>query len=422
MYIIRPVRLCGQPRFGLLDDQFMVPTLEKSCKRVRDAIGGGLATGMALIECAEAMASVSPFDGRMQPVTTRDGVAFIRDDFKAPLLTLRPCFEFMKSARTRRKIIVIGEISSVASKKEMTYAKTAILAQEVADITIFVGPWASRVHKTRKPGEQDALHAFSHVRDAANYVNSITREGDLVLLKGTNKWDHLLRAILARSESIACWRDDCRRDSFCNECPYRAKPSGAPTLPPTTTITDTATPFPTPGLGNPEARYSGTPHNVGYEVLDRLAASSGLTWKEIAKAWIARGSSPVRAMCLVKIRLAMNLTGAGLKWLSDSMAFSPAQCILVFDDLDLPLGSVKTRLRGSAGGHRGVASILEAFQTDAFRRVKVGVGQEGRKRNRLDFVLTPFAAESRATIDQAILTAEPRLLEMVKRPSVAQGH
>jgi PTH1 family peptidyl-tRNA hydrolase len=95
---------------------------------------------------------------------------------------------------------------------------------------------------------------------------------------------------------------------------------------------------------------------------------------------------------------------------------------LVFDDLDLPLGSVKTRLRGSAGGHRGVASILEAFQTDAFRRVKVGVGQEGRKRNRLDFVLTPFAAESRATIDQAILTAEPRLLEMVKRPSVAQGH
>ena len=68
------------------------------------------------------------------------------------------------------------------------------------------------------------------------------------------------------------------------------------------------------------------------------------------------------------------------------MAFSPEQCILVFDDLDLPLGAVKTRIKGGAGGHRGVASILEAFQTDAIRRVKIGVGKAGEKLDRVTYV------------------------------------
>ena len=69
----------------------------------------------------------------------------------------------------------------------------------------------------------------------------------------------------------------------------------------------------------------------------------------------------------------MNLTGQTLKRLSETMKFSVAQCILVFDDIDLPIGKVRTRMSGSSGGHRGVASILEAFQSDRFRRIKIGV-------------------------------------------------
>ena len=164
----------------------------------------------------------------MQPVSTPEGVTFIRDDYKAPLWTVDACFEFMKAARAKRKIIVIGELQDIASQKGTKYAKVAMLAQEIADIAIFVGPWASSVLKARKPGREDALRAFSHVRDAAEYLNSITREGDLVLLKGANKQNHLLRIILARTHSIACWRDDCERNSFCNECPDRNKPSGPP--------------------------------------------------------------------------------------------------------------------------------------------------------------------------------------------------
>ncbi|MBL0208240.1 MAG: aminoacyl-tRNA hydrolase [Propionivibrio sp.] len=136
------------------------------------------------------------------------------------------------------------------------------------------------------------------------------------------------------------------------------------------------------GLGNPESRYTDTPHNVGYEVADRLATSWGLKWDKNPEVWFARGSVNGQAVCLLKMRLAMNLTGPGLKQLSETMRFSPEQCILVFDDLDLPLGAVKTRIKGSAGGHRGVASILEAFQTDAIRRVKIGVGNGDKDRSR----------------------------------------
>ena len=320
-----------------------------------------------------------------------------------------------------------AKFQTSAPLKEVTYKRIAIRAQEIADVTIFVGPWASSVLKARKPGGEDALRAFSHVRDAAEYIKSITREGDLVLLKGTNRQDHLQRIILARSGNVACWREDCDRVSFCNECPDLNKPSGAPLLlkPKITSETTLRIPPSAPrrletdeqvivGLGNPEPRYIGTPHNVGYEVVDQMAASLNLAWEATPEAWVARGSSNGRAVCLIKIRMPMNATGAGLKQLSESMAFTPEHCVLVFDDLDLPLGTVRTRLRGSAGGHLGVASILEAFQSDAIRRVKVGVGKAGEKLDRASYVLTAFDADSRIAIDQSIQIAVTRVLELVE--------
>ena len=399
---------------------------------VLGAIGGGLATGMTLEDCAAGIATVTPFEGRMQSVTTPDGITFIRDDFKAPLWTLDACFDFMKAARAKRKIIVIGTLSDYgagtgASKK---YADVARLAQEIADITVFVGPWASSVLKTHKPGHEDALRTYVHVRDATQYVNSIAREGDLVLLKGTTKQDHLLRIILARSNEVSCWRDDCARGSFCNECPDRMKPSGAPPIHQQLALpeaavrhSDVGTLEPSEqvivGLGNPEAKYSNTPHNIGYAAVERLAESLGLEWIAMPHALFARGVVRGQSICLIKVNTNMNLIGGALKKLSDGMSFNPAQCILVYDDLDLPLGTVRTRLSGSAGGHRGVASILEAFQTDRFRRVKVGVGQVGIKLDRAAYVLKPFDATSGETVKNAVAAAVAKLLEIAKVHSVA---
>lgn len=402
---------------------------------VLGAIGGALSSGLTLAECSEGIAQVPPFEGRMQPVAMSDGVTFIRDDFKAPLWTLDTCFEFMSAAQVKRKIVVIGTLSDYgkgtgAAKK---YADVARRAQKIADVTVVVGPWASSALKAREQSMGDAFRVFSRVRDASEYVNMIALEGDLVLLKGTNKQDHLQRIIMDRSGSIACWRDDCDRYEFCNECAFREKTSGLPVLITSASsahreLQESAVVVPPIkpeeqviiGLGNPEAKYEGTPHNVGFEVVERLAAVSDLSWNPTPDGSIARGFSQGYALCLVKINMPMNLIGAGLKRLSERMAFGPDQCILVFDDLDMPLGTVRTRMSGGAGGHRGVTSILEAFQADTFRRVKVGVGKDGAKRDRVAYVLTPFASTSRAAVDQATSLAGMQLMDLLRRQRLAK--
>lgn len=401
---------------------------------VLGTVGGGLATGMTLAQCADALASVEPFDGRMQPVTTPDGVTFMRDDFKAPWWTLDSCFEFMSTARATRKIIVLGELSDVGATKGSSYAHAATRAQEIAELTVVVGSWSSSALKARRADKPEALHVFAHVRDAAEYLKGVTCQGDLILLKGTNRQDHLQRLILSRTGGVACWRDDCRVVSFCDQCDQRMKPSGAPLLMQRRGSIGAVThPESIPvtriepgeqvivGLGNPEARYAGTPHNIGYELVDQLATTLGLSWSAHPEAWIARGAMEGRPVCLIKIRLAMNATGAGLKQLSSRMGFGPEQCVLVLDDLDLPLGTAKARQRGGSGGHRGAGSILEAFQTDAFRRIKIGVGQAGVSLRRAEYVLTPFDAASGVAVEAALSTATTRLRSMLAHPAAAIG-
>lgn len=392
---------------------------------VLGAIGGGLAAGMTLTECAQGIASVAPFEGRMQPVASRDGVTFMRDDWKAPLWTVDACFDFMRSAQATRKIVVLGELSDAGYSKSTAYARVATQAQEWADITILVGAWASSALKARSHNAGGVFRAFSHVRDASDFVNASARSGDLILLKGTNRQDHLLRIILARDDAVACWRDDCRRYVFCDECPDRNKRSGAPSLLTQMAEQGAATVSGSEqlaiasdeqvivGLGNPESKYTGSPHNIGYEVVDLLAHMWGFTWLETPDAWIARGSSQGQAVCLIKVRLAMNGIGAGLKRIAGESRFAPEQSVLVHDDLNLSLGTVRTRLAGGAGGHRGVASILEAFQADTFRRVKLGIGQANARERQVDYVLSPWDPSSRPTVDSAVRTAAERVAEML---------
>ncbi len=383
------------------------------------AVGGGRAMGLSLEECSKGLATVEPFEGRMQPVTTSDGVTFIRDDFKAPYWTLEACYDFLESAQANRKILVIGEISDVESiGKEASYARTAKRAQDVADIVVFVGPWASSALKARRPGSADSLKAFSRVQDASNFVNDTARPGDLVLLKGTTKQDHLYRIVLARTNSIACWRDDCQIERFCSACQHRMTPSGAAALVPgvehPTTDAQTGSALePTldpdtqfvVGLGNAGNQYANTPHNIGFSVLDRFADELGSEWLETPVAWRAVGSVDGRPVCLIKFKTVINLTGGSLARFLQGTAFRSDHCVLVYDDLDLPIGTIRARQQGSAGGHRGVASILEAFQTDKIRRVKVGARQEGTSLGRAEYVLTAFSPSDQVAIDQSIQVA-----------------
>ena len=117
----------------------------------------------------------------------------------------------------------------------------------------------------------------------------------------------------------------------------------------------------------------------------------------------------------------MNTSGSALCALAARFGFDTRACILVHDDLDLPLGNVRARMSGSAGGHRGVASVLDACQSDAVRRVKVGVGRPDGGQRVADYVLRPFADADRPAVERACETAAQRVLGMVATPAPAEA-
>lgn len=389
------------------------------------AIGAGLAAGLSLTECAHGISQIPPIEGRMQPVLAPGGVSFIRDDFKAPAWTIHPLIEQLRDARARRKIFVLGTISDCRDTPTAVY-KTAQEALAVADIVIFTGRFASAALKAKGPRTGSRLYVFTHINDAANFLQSICQEGDLIVLKATNKKDHMSRIVLAMSgQTVNCWVDDCGRGMFCSQCSHLQSHRGPPglltTLPenePGTEPAGSPPPSAEPddqfviGLGNPGPEFAGTPHNLGYEALDALCDSLDGSWAEYADAWIGETALADRRLWLIKLKSPMNLSGGALLRLSSAMGFAADRCILVFDDTDLPLGKVRTKMLGSSGGHRGVASILEAFQTNGFRRVKIGVRATSSD---APAVLQRFDDEAGATIRQSFPVVAKHVRQLAAR-------
>ena len=391
------------------------------------AMAASMALGVRLEAAAEGVAACAPMRGRMQPHRTKGGIDIVRDDWKAPLWTCDAALEFMRQAVAPRKIVVLGTVSDITGDASRQYARLARRALAVADHVVFVGQWASRVLGVTPPDEGKSIRAFGSVRQASEYLRTLARRGDLVLLKGTNRKDHLERIVFAFDEAIQCWQDDCGRESFCVGCRYLNVPSssargsdfaGADANVGSTPqwMPERGEAIPSPqfvvGLGNPGARYRDTPHNVGCAVLDQLAESRQLRWERAGDAWIARTAAPDPQLYLVKLDACVNESGAVLRSLLAARHWHPGTGILVHDDLDLPMGKVKVRMRGSAGGHKGVSSILDTFQTDAIRRVKVGVGRPGAGSAASDFVLESFSGDDLPVIRKAQAEAAGRVLSL----------
>ncbi len=156
------------------------------------------------------------------------------------------------------------------------------------------------------------------------------------------------------------------------------------------------------GLGNPGARYRGTRHNVGFRVVERL----GERW-EIAfsgrrhDAEVGVGEVAGARTVLAMPRTFMNASGESVVKLRRAYRVVPAGIIAVYDDLDLPLGRVRIRGGGRAGGHRGVASLIEVLGAE-FARVRVGIGRPPGDRDPIDFVLERFAPAERAVVEGAV--------------------
>jgi PTH1 family peptidyl-tRNA hydrolase len=170
------------------------------------------------------------------------------------------------------------------------------------------------------------------------------------------------------------------------------------------------------GLGNPGPEYRETRHNVGQRVVDALARSLHRPWRREGQAVVARAQWRGEPIYLVKPLSFMNVSGSALTTVLRTLHADPADLILVYDDLDLPLGAVRVRMKGSAGGHNGVRSVIEALGTSDIRRVKVGIGRPDTKADVPDHVLSTFEPEELPLVEAAVSTAGDRVLTLLHSP------
>jgi PTH1 family peptidyl-tRNA hydrolase len=114
----------------------------------------------------------------------------------------------------------------------------------------------------------------------------------------------------------------------------------------------------------------------------------------------------------------MNLSGPAVRRALARLSAEPVELILVYDDIDLPLGTIRIRMKGSHGGHNGVRSVIETLGTEEIRRVKVGIGRPEHKGDVPDHVLTGFEPEEEETVAKVVETAADRVLELLSRASI----
>jgi PTH1 family peptidyl-tRNA hydrolase len=172
------------------------------------------------------------------------------------------------------------------------------------------------------------------------------------------------------------------------------------------------------GLGNPGPEYRDTRHNVGQRVLDHLAGETfrGAPWRREGAWAVCAGRWRGDTVTLVKPRAFMNESGPVVARALREHRADHHDLILVYDDIDLPLGAVRVRMKGSAGGHNGVRSVIAALGTPDIRRVKVGIGRPQHKAQVPDHVLTGFEPDELPVVDTAVAEAAERVLALLQTP------
>ncbi|HUB01762.1 MAG TPA: aminoacyl-tRNA hydrolase [Terriglobales bacterium] len=146
------------------------------------------------------------------------------------------------------------------------------------------------------------------------------------------------------------------------------------------------------GLGNPGIEYQGTPHNLGFLTIDEIANRLGMEVRNRqCRALTARATIAGRSMILAKPETYMNLSGLSVAELvAEHQVDVKTGLIVIYDELDLPLGTIRIRQRGGTAGHNGMESIVGALGTDEFLRVRLGIAPDHKVSDGAKFVLTPF--------------------------------
>lgn len=170
------------------------------------------------------------------------------------------------------------------------------------------------------------------------------------------------------------------------------------------------------GLGNPEPKYDKTRHNIGFEAVDSLSRRWQLSWENNRRfqGLITQGWSPQRdKIWLLKPLTYMNRSGQSVRAVLDWYKLSPESVLVVYDDMDLPLGRLRLRLSGSAGGHNGMKSLISHLGTQAFPRLRIGIGKSDRP-EAISHVLGKFAPDEQPLVSEVLTLATEAMERSLK--------
>ncbi len=158
------------------------------------------------------------------------------------------------------------------------------------------------------------------------------------------------------------------------------------------------------GLGNPGKEYEKTPHNVGFMAVDEIANKNNLTFTLSQKhqAMVAEGKIKGKKITLLKPLTYMNLSGNAVRSYIEYYKIDINDVIVIYDDMDLPLGNLRIRKLGSSGGHNGIKSIIANLQTEEFKRIRIGIGRPTNNLNTVDFVLHNLTKEEEKILREKI--------------------
>jgi PTH1 family peptidyl-tRNA hydrolase len=169
------------------------------------------------------------------------------------------------------------------------------------------------------------------------------------------------------------------------------------------------------GLGNPGREYRDNRHNIGFLALDRLAARLGLSFSRLeSKALVTKGEHEGRRLLLAKPQTYMNLSGQAVGALLRYYKVPLENLLVVYDDVDLPLGTLRLRPGGGSGGQKGMASIIERLGSQDFPRLRVGVGRPPGRMNAADYVLEDFTRQEAAILPEILDRAAEAALVFVE--------
>ncbi|AUC61139.1 peptidyl-tRNA hydrolase Pth1 [Cyanobacterium sp. HL-69] len=177
------------------------------------------------------------------------------------------------------------------------------------------------------------------------------------------------------------------------------------------------------GLGNPESKYDKTRHNIGFEIVDYLADKWGFSWQKNSKfnALFCEGIAPHRQKVrLLKPLTYMNRSGQSVRAVIDWYKLSLDDLLIVYDDMDIPLGKIRLRLSGSAGGHNGMKSIISHVGGQKFPRCRIGIGKSEGKKETIGHVLGKFSS-SEAPIVQDLMDVTQSAIELSLKDGIEKA-